>query len=150
MDLIFTSYYCYPPSCDPPPAALPPGGVGGPYSAQCRRSQLYTHPEIIPALSDPDCPPPPCPFHSPGLASAWERGFFYFICTFPQIILVISSLQGYLAHKNTNPPGTLQQAYGPTVVLGGGGRLMSEVPLHPSSATSASNFNIRATGVPHS
>ena len=26
---------------------------------------------------------------------------------------------------------------------------MSEVPLHPSSATSARNFNIRGTGVPH-
>ena len=32
---------------------------------------------------------------------------------------------------------------------GGGGVLMSEVPLHPSSATSASNVNIRRTGVPH-
>ena len=32
----------------------------------------------------------------------------------------IPLLQGYLAHKNAHPPGTLQQAYGPTVVLGGG------------------------------
>ena len=41
-------------------------------------------------------------------------------------------IQGYLAHKKLLPPGTIQQDYaqGPTVVLGGGVFLMSEVPLY--------------------
>jgi len=45
-----------------------------------------------------------------------------------------TELQGYLAHKNQRPPRTLQQDYalGPTVVLGGGQFLTSEVTLHCS------------------
>ena len=41
-------------------------------------------------------------------------------------------LQGYVAHKKSPPPGTLQQAYakGPMVILGGWAFLMGEVPLH--------------------
>ena len=42
-----------------------------------------------------------------------------------------SFLQGYLAHKKMRQPRTLQYAWGPMVVLGGGLFLMSEVPLHP-------------------
>ena len=41
------------------------------------------------------------------------------------------TLQGYVAHKKQPPPRTLKWAYaqGPTVALGGGKFLMSEVPL---------------------
>ena len=48
---------------------------------------------------------------------------------------VVWMLQGYLAHKKLHPPRTLQQEYaeGPMVVLGGGGFVMSEVPLYPGS-----------------
>ena len=39
-------------------------------------------------------------------------------------------LQGYLTHKKLPPPGTLQKAYAPMVVLGGVGQLLiSEIPL---------------------
>jgi len=41
-------------------------------------------------------------------------------------------VQGYLAHKKPHPPRTLQlnYVYGPTAVLGGGGVLLSKVPLY--------------------
>ena len=44
----------------------------------------------------------------------------------------VEHLQGYLAHKKHPPPRTLQSDYtsGPTVVLGVGLFLMSEVPLN--------------------
>ena len=49
----------------------------------------------------------------------------------PGTLMVTEHLQGYLAHKKMPPPRTLQEAYawGPTVVLGGGRFLVSEVPL---------------------
>ena len=42
------------------------------------------------------------------------------------------SVQGYLAHEKQRPPSPLQKDYskGPVAVLGGGGVLMSEVPLY--------------------
>ena len=51
-----------------------------------------------------------------------------------------SAVQGYLAHKKQPAPMTLQQGYaqGPTVVLGGGQFLMSEVPLRFHKASMVS------------
>ena len=49
------------------------------------------------------------------------------------------SAQGYLAHKKAPPPRNLQKAYayGPTVLVGGGAFLISEVPLYRALCCSA-------------
>ena len=51
----------------------------------------------------------------------------------------ISSLQGYFTHTKQRPPETPQKdyAWGPMVVLGGGGVLLSEVPLHAMQVVAA-------------
>ena len=60
--------------------------------------------------------------------------------------MAASRVQGYLAHKNLPPPRTLRQAYayGPMVVLGGGGAFSYErgtpVPLYPLVACSNRNL----------